>query len=248
MGVQQRREREKQKRRKDILDAARSLFWKKGYDGTTMPAIARAAELAPGTLYLYFSNKDSLYLELLLEGYELMQRQLQQAVESETEPARRGEALIEAFFQFAREYPEYFDIIFFVIQIVAYVALPSLGSIMLFQIVMFLIMTCYGGGFASAPAYVSDIFGTHEVGVIYGYLLTAWAMAGLVGSRLIALIYKSTGRYDMALYIFAGMFCVVLIVSISLALQVKRIRSTLDEEAVLTTDEEDEALAVAEAE
>lgn len=116
MGVQQRREREKQQRRKDILSAARSLFWKKGYDGTTMPAIARAAELAPGTLYLYFSNKDSLYVELLLEGYELMQRQLQQAVETETEPARRGEALIEAFFQFAHECPEYFDIIFFVIQ------------------------------------------------------------------------------------------------------------------------------------
>lgn len=116
MGISQRREREKKQRRKDILDAARSLFWKKGYDGTTIPAIARAAELAPGTLYLYFTNKDSLYVELLLEGYDKLRQRLIDAAESHSSPADQAEAVIDGFFDFARQSPEYFDIIFFVIQ------------------------------------------------------------------------------------------------------------------------------------
>jgi AcrR family transcriptional regulator len=116
MGTKQRREREKQERRRAIVSAARSLFLKKGYDGTTMPEVARAAELAPGTLYLYFPNKDSLYVELLLEGYEILRQRLAKAVDGETEPSSQAGALIESFFAFARECPEYFDIIFFVIQ------------------------------------------------------------------------------------------------------------------------------------
>lgn len=139
-------------------------------------------------------------------------------------------------------------IIFFIIQIAAYVAIPSLESVMLFQIVMYIIITCYGGGFASVPAYISDIFGTRQVSAIHGYILTAWAMAGLVGSKSIAFIYKSTGRFDLALYIFAGLFCVVLVISIILARQVTTMRVALHAAPEETTDEEDEALAVAEAE
>lgn len=116
MGISQRRAREKRQRRKDILDAARSLFWKKGYDGTTIPAIAQATELAPGTLYLYFANKDSLYVELLLEGYEKLRERLTAAREGHASPADQAEAVIDGFFGFARQSPEYFDIIFFVIQ------------------------------------------------------------------------------------------------------------------------------------
>ncbi len=116
MGISQRREREKQQRSKDILDAARSLFWINGYDGTTIPAIAKAAELAPGTLYLYFANKDSLYVELLLEGYEALREKLIAAAGSHSSPADQAEAVIDGFFDFAKQSPEYFDIIFFVIQ------------------------------------------------------------------------------------------------------------------------------------
>jgi AcrR family transcriptional regulator len=81
-----------------------------------MPEIARTAELAPGTLYLYFPNKDSLYVELLLEGYEMLRQRLADEVDKKTDALSQAGALIESFFAFSRECPEYFDIIFFVIQ------------------------------------------------------------------------------------------------------------------------------------
>ena len=116
MGTRQRREREKLRRRKDILRAARTAFWQHGYAGTTMPQIAEAAELAPGTLYLYFPSKSALYAELLVEGYDLLLGRIEEALGGHAEPREQGEALVDVFFQFARDSSEYFDIIFFVIQ------------------------------------------------------------------------------------------------------------------------------------
>jgi AcrR family transcriptional regulator len=116
MGTAERREREKQERRAQILKSARKLFWKNGFSSTTMPAIAKAAELAPGTLYLYFPSKEALYIELLVEGYEPLLDRLRSAVSSVGEPRAQAEALIDAFVGYARERPEYFDIIFFVLQ------------------------------------------------------------------------------------------------------------------------------------
>ncbi len=116
MGTQQRRRREKRRRRQDILDAARALFWEKGYGGTTMPELAEAAELAPGTLYLYFPGKSALYAELLIEGYDLLLERLQAEVAGDGSPREQAAALIDAFLRFAQDCPEYFDIIFFLLQ------------------------------------------------------------------------------------------------------------------------------------
>ena len=116
MGTRERRAREKEQRRQDILDAARTLFRASGYDGTTMPQIAQAAELAPGTLYLYFPSKQALYAELLIEGYDLLLERLQTAIQTDAPPRQQAETLIDVFMAFAREYPEYFDIIFFIVQ------------------------------------------------------------------------------------------------------------------------------------
>ena len=71
--------------------------------------------------------------------------------------------------------------IFFVIQIALFLWLPIVDNSMLFQIILFIIISCYGGGFSSIPAYIGDIFGTKQLGAIHGYILTAWAAAGLVG-------------------------------------------------------------------
>jgi len=116
MGTAARREREKAQRRRDILDAARALFWERGYDATTMPAVAEACELAPGTLYLYFPGKGALYAELLLEGYDVLVERLRAAAGPGRPPRDEAEALIDAFLAFAEEFPHYFDIIFFVRQ------------------------------------------------------------------------------------------------------------------------------------
>jgi AcrR family transcriptional regulator len=116
VGTKERREREKRERRAQILESARKLFWKNGFGGTTMPDIASDAELAPGTLYLYFPSKDALYTELLVDGYAPLIKALKAASEKQGTPHQQAEALLDAFIDFARDCPECFDIIFFVLQ------------------------------------------------------------------------------------------------------------------------------------
>ncbi len=116
MGTQERRAREREARGRQILATARQLFWQQGFGRTTMPEIARATELAPGTLYLYFPSKDALYIELLIEGYTKLLADLKAASRWPGSPDRQAAALIEAFLHFARTEPQYFDIIFFLLQ------------------------------------------------------------------------------------------------------------------------------------
>jgi AcrR family transcriptional regulator len=116
MGTQERRERERLRRREQIVKTARALFRKGGYSRTTMPAIASAAELAPGTLYLYFPSKQALYVELLHEGYGLLERRLREAVAGAASPREQASSLVDAFLRFAREAPDTFDVIFFLLQ------------------------------------------------------------------------------------------------------------------------------------
>jgi AcrR family transcriptional regulator len=66
MGIQERKERERERRRQQIIVAAKRVFSDKGFSKATMEDIAKEAELSPGTLYLYFKNKDELYASLSL--------------------------------------------------------------------------------------------------------------------------------------------------------------------------------------
>ena len=66
MGIQERKERERERRRQQIIIAAKRVFYNKGFAKVTMEDIAREAELSPGTLYLYFKNKDELCASLSL--------------------------------------------------------------------------------------------------------------------------------------------------------------------------------------
>ncbi|ADU30446.1 L-lactate MFS transporter [Evansella cellulosilytica] len=123
---------------------------------------------------------------------------------------------------------------FFLIQIVAYLLLPSISHVLLFQVVLFVAITCYGGGFASIPAYIGDLFGTKQLSAIHGYMLTAWAAAGLVGPILTAWLRESTGSYQSLMYIFVGMFTVAFIVSILVRFDIKKIKE--QQEAVQAKD------------
>ncbi|HCX4216755.1 TPA: OFA family MFS transporter [Escherichia coli] len=87
-------------------------------------------------------------------------------------------------------------IAFFILQSVAFSLLPSLNEVVLFEATLLLIITCYGGGFSTLPAYIGDIFGSRQVSAIHGYVLTAWALAGLVSSSVSSLLRQSTGSYD----------------------------------------------------
>ena len=111
---------------------------------------------------------------------------------------------------------------FFLIEILAFYFLPSLGAVLAFQIVLYLIMTCYGGGFATLPAYIGDLFGTKQVSAIHGYVLTAWAIAGLTGSSLASYLREATGNYADMMRIFATVFLLALAVAVSMRIFVRR--------------------------
>ncbi|WP_018133440.1 L-lactate MFS transporter [Effusibacillus pohliae] len=114
---------------------------------------------------------------------------------------------------------------FFVLQIIAFFLLPSSTNALLFQVLLFLIMTCYGGGFASIPAYIGDLFGTKQLGAIHGYVLTAWSAAGLAGPIFTSWLRETTNSYTGTLYVFAVMFCAALTVSLLIRLDIKRLRA-----------------------
>ena len=78
--------------------------------------------------------------------------------------------------------------IFFALGILLYFSVPTLGrsgSMPLFVAAFVIILSMYGGGFATIPAYLRDMFGTMHVGAIHGRLLTAWSVAGVLGPVLV---------------------------------------------------------------
>ena len=115
---------------------------------------------------------------------------------------------------------------FFAIQIVAFPLLANLAQFpVLFMLVTFVILSCYGGGFASIPAYISDLFGLKEMPTIHGFILTAWSLAGIVGPMLNAYVYEKTHSYQQSLYVFGGAFVIALIVSLLMKKEIKRVQS-----------------------
>jgi AcrR family transcriptional regulator len=72
MGISERKEREKEQRRNDIIDAAEKVFFKKGLNNSTMDEVAEQAELSKGTLYLYFKSKEEIYFEIKLRAINIL--------------------------------------------------------------------------------------------------------------------------------------------------------------------------------
>ena len=115
--------------------------------------------------------------------------------------------------------------IFFILGIALYTALPwagHTGNKALFVAFCCVILSMYGGGFATVPAYLADVFGTQYVGAIHGRLLTAWSTAGVLGPVLISTISQrataagvvKTAIYDQTLYIMAGLLAVGLLANL----------------------------------
>ena len=99
MGIQERKERERERRRQQIMVAAKRVFSVKGFTKTTMEDIAKEAELSPGTLYLYFKNKDELYASLSLRILQYLLIRLEHVnTEKNLSPEQRIESLKEAMY------------------------------------------------------------------------------------------------------------------------------------------------------
>ena len=106
--------------------------------------------------------------------------------------------------------------VFFVLGMILYASAPGLGhagQAALFVIAFCVILSMYGGGFSTVPAYLADMFGTQMVGAIHGRLLTAWSAAGVIGpvlinyfrdSQLAAGVARNT-VYDTTMYVLTGL-------------------------------------------
>ena len=113
-------------------------------------------------------------------------------------------------------------ILFFIIEIVAFYLLAQTNSALTFQILILLIITCYGGGFACMPAYLADLYGIRQLSTIHGRILTAWGLAGIVGPMLVSYFHEAGYGYTTALECFAALFVLNTIIAIILKIYSKR--------------------------
>ncbi len=109
--------------------------------------------------------------------------------------------------------------IFFALGFVLYALVPyfgGVGNLALFVLSFGIILSMYGGGFATVPAYLKDMFGTRYVGAIHGLLITAWSVAGVLGPVLVNYIRQyqidsgvpKAQAYNVTMYIMAGLLVV----------------------------------------
>jgi MFS family permease len=116
-------------------------------------------------------------------------------------------------------------VVFFVLGIVLYATIPTLGhtqNLILFVFAYGVILSMYGGGFATIPAYLRDLFGTVNVGAIHGRLLTAWSAAGVAGPVLVNYIRQyqldhgvaKADAYSITMYLMAVLLAIGLVANL----------------------------------
>ena len=111
MGISERREREKEEVRGRILDAARDLFARDGYEAVTMRKIAEAIEYSPTAIYLHFKDKDALVRELCLADFDSLAKAFQR-IAREPDPLERLKKSGLAYADFALEHPNHYRLMF----------------------------------------------------------------------------------------------------------------------------------------
>ncbi len=97
MGLSERKEREKQARKESIFEAARHVFLEKGYQLTSMNKIAEEAELSKATIYLYFKNKDDLFLSMTTEPLKKLRKEFEKIAKTDNSPEEKIFMLSHAF-------------------------------------------------------------------------------------------------------------------------------------------------------
>jgi len=100
MGIAERKERERQKRRAEIVKAAEQVFFTRGFEKSTMDDIAERAELSKGTLYLYFKSKEELLFLIQFRTFDSLCDQLKEIIASETDPQSCLHRMIRMHFDY----------------------------------------------------------------------------------------------------------------------------------------------------
>jgi TetR/AcrR family transcriptional regulator len=113
MGILERKEREKERRKEEILDAAQRIFFDKGLVASTMDDIAAAAELSKATLYLHFLSKEDLYLAVAMRGLKIIRLRFQEIIDAHTSVVDTLNNLSLAYQEFFNTRRQYFRMLGF---------------------------------------------------------------------------------------------------------------------------------------
>ena len=113
MGVTERKEREKEQRKQEIITAAEKVFNKRGIDHATMDDVAEQAELSKATLYLYFSSKDEIYSAIFSKSQEKLFKSIKNATDQLSDTKDKITAFISTFISFQKKNPDYFEAFFY---------------------------------------------------------------------------------------------------------------------------------------
>lgn len=113
MGISDRRQREKEQRKTEIIEAAERLFFSRRYEDVSMEDIARSIELNKATLYLYFANKEALFATIVLRGIGILQGKFVDCREKQVPGIVRVALMGQAYHRFSEENPDYLRLIHF---------------------------------------------------------------------------------------------------------------------------------------
>ena len=113
MGIADRRQREKEQRKTEIIDAAERLFFSRSYEDVSMEDIAHEVELNKATIYLYFKNKETLFATIVLRCIQILKEKYTECMEKQVPGVVKVALMGQAYYQYAQEYPDYLRMIHF---------------------------------------------------------------------------------------------------------------------------------------
>jgi len=111
MGIAERRQREKEQRKNEIIEAAERLFFSRSYEDVSMEEIAREVELNKATIYLYFKNKEALFAAVVLRGVRLLEEKYKGCMERDVPGIVKVILMGQAYYLYSQEYPDYLRMI-----------------------------------------------------------------------------------------------------------------------------------------
>ncbi|MBN2350785.1 MAG: TetR/AcrR family transcriptional regulator [Bacteroidales bacterium] len=110
MGISERKEREKERRRIEIIEAAEKVFFGRGGESASMESIAEQAELSKGTLYLYFKSREDLLYAVFLRGMDILKKMMQEQIKNNYSGLENLKELGKAFVAFSKNHEDYFNL------------------------------------------------------------------------------------------------------------------------------------------
>ena len=113
MGISDRRQREKEQRKTEIINAAERLFFSRRYEDVSMDDIAREVDLNKATIYLYFTNKEALFATIVLRGVRILEEKYRECRDKKVPGMVKVALMGQAYYQFSTDYPDYLRLIHF---------------------------------------------------------------------------------------------------------------------------------------